>query len=41
VFYAGAMGFSPKPYFQAAAGAETAPKVQFDFNNKPAPATNP
>jgi LemA protein len=32
VLYAGAMGFQPKPFFQAAAGAETAPKVQFDFN---------
>ena len=31
VLYAGAMGFQPKPFFQAIAGAETAPKVQFDF----------
>jgi LemA protein len=37
VFYAAALGFKEKPYFTAAAGAETAPKVQFDFNN-PAPA---
>jgi LemA protein len=37
VFYAAALGFKEKPYFAAAAGAETAPKVQFDFNN-PAPA---
>ena len=37
VFYAGALGFSPKPYFTATAGAETPPQVQFDFN-KPAPA---
>ena len=37
VFYAGACGFSPKPYFTATAGAETPPQVQFDFN-KPAPA---
>jgi len=29
--YAGAMGFHPKPYFQSASGAETAPKVNFDF----------
>ncbi|HSH92834.1 MAG TPA: LemA family protein [Roseimicrobium sp.] len=36
VFYAGAFGFKERPYFAAAAGAETAPKVQFDFN---APAT--
>ena len=40
VFYAGAMGFNPKPYFAATAGAETPPKVQFDFGGKPA-ATNP
>jgi LemA protein len=39
VFYAGAFGFSPKPYFAATAGAETPPKVQFDFN-QPAAATN-
>jgi LemA protein len=32
VFYAGACGFHEKPYFNAAPGAETAPKVQFDFN---------
>jgi LemA protein len=37
VFYAAALGFKEKPYFTAAVGAETAPKVQFDFNN-PAPA---
>jgi LemA protein len=37
VFYAAAMGFKEKPYFSAAPGSETAPKVQFDFNN-PAPA---
>ena len=40
VFYAGALGFSPKPYFTATAGAETPPKVQFDFN-QPASATKP
>ncbi len=40
LFYAGAFGFHDKPYFAAVAGAETPPKVQFDFNNKPA-ATNP
>lgn len=33
VFYAAACGFSPKPYFAASAGAETPPKVQFDFNS--------
>ena len=37
VFYAGMLNFSPKPYFTATAGAETPPKVQFDFN-KSAPA---
>ncbi len=37
VFYAGAFGFQSKPYFAAAPGAETAPKVQFNFG---APATN-
>jgi LemA protein len=40
VFYAGALGFSPKPYFTASAGAETPPKVSFDFNNA-APAAKP
>jgi len=39
VFYAGFFGFHEKPYFTATAGAETPPKVQFDFN-KPAAATN-
>jgi len=37
VFYASAFGFQPKPYFSAAPGAETPPKVQFNFSN---PATN-
>jgi LemA protein len=31
VLYAGMFGFAPKPYFQATPGAETPPKVQFDF----------
>src|SRR5437764_5878043 len=31
VLLAGMLGFHPKPYFQSAAGAETPPKVQFDF----------
>jgi LemA protein len=39
VFYAGMFGFSPKPYFAANPGAETPPKVSFDFN-QPAAATN-
>jgi len=33
VFFAGMMGYKEKPYFQATAGSETAPKVQFDFGN--------
>lgn len=37
VFYASALGFSAKPYFAAAPGADTPPKVQFDFGK---PATN-
>jgi LemA protein len=37
--YAGALGFPPKPYFQATPGSETPPKVQFDFGGQtPAPA---
>jgi len=31
VLFAGLLGFPPKPYFQAVPGAETPPKVQFDF----------
>lgn len=34
--YAGMFGFREKPYFAAAPGAETVPKVQFDFG-KPSP----
>jgi LemA protein len=37
VFWAGIAGFSPRPYFTATAGAETPPKVEFNFN-QPAPA---
>ncbi len=33
VLFAGALGFQQKPYFQAQAGAENAPKVQFNFNS--------
>ncbi len=33
VIYAGWFHFAEKPYFQAAAGSDTAPKVQFDFNS--------
>jgi len=39
VFFAAALGFKEKPYFQAAPGTEKPPAVQFDFNAKPAPAT--
>ena len=38
VMYARVLGFSQKPYFSAAPGAEKAPSVQFDFNK---PATTP
>ena len=36
VLIAGLMGFSPKPYFQADAGSQAAPKVNFDFGKTPA-----
>lgn len=35
LIFARMFGYKPKPYFQAQAGAETAPKVNFDFG-KPA-----
>jgi LemA protein len=35
VLYAGFFGFHPKPYFSATPGAETPPKVQFDFSKQP------
>lgn len=35
VFFAGALGFQPKPYFEAVAGAEKPPEVKFDFQQKP------
>jgi LemA protein len=38
VLYAGALGFRERPYFTATPGAETPPKVQFDFS-KPATST--
>lgn len=38
VLFAGIFGFNPKPYFQADAGAEKAPEVNFDFGGTPAPA---
>ena len=33
VLYAGLLGFTPRPYFQAQPGDENAPAVKFDFNN--------
>ncbi len=33
VLYASMFGFQQKPYFSATPGAETPPKVQFDFGN--------
>lgn len=38
VLVAGPFGFHPKPYFQADTGAQSAPKVNFDFDASPAPA---
>jgi LemA protein len=35
VLIAGVMGFQPKPYFMATAGAEAPPKVSFDFGKTP------
>lgn len=37
VFYAGFFGFKEKPYFTATAGAESPPKVNFNFNPPTAP----
>ncbi|MBX9577915.1 MAG: LemA family protein [Chthoniobacterales bacterium] len=34
VILAGMMGYAPKPYFTAAAGASTAPTVQFNFGSE-------
>jgi LemA protein len=33
--FAGALGFTPKPYFKAVAGSEEPPKVEFNFEKKP------
>ena len=38
VFFAAALGFKEKAYFQAAPGTEKPPAVQFDFGAKPTPA---
>jgi LemA protein len=40
VLLAGLFHFQPRPYFKAVAGAETAPKVEFNFGNQKAAATN-
>jgi len=32
-FFAGILGFEPKPYYEAEAGSEVAPEVEFDFSN--------
>ena len=37
VLIAGAFGHTPRPYFTAAAGAQTAPSVNFNFGNSAAP----
>jgi LemA protein len=37
VLMAGLFGYGPKPYFAATPEAQTVPKVEFDFGNKPAP----
>jgi LemA protein len=39
VFYAGIFGFKERPYFTSTPGAETPPKVQFDFGKPAAPPT--
>jgi LemA protein len=36
LLFAGMMGFKERPYFAAVAGAETPPKVEFDFGGAPA-----
>lgn len=37
VLYAKFLGFPPRPYFAARAGAETAPEVNFQFGGSPSP----
>ena len=41
VFLAGALGFPAKPYFAAREGADTPPKVEFDFGTKKAAPARP
>jgi LemA protein len=38
VFYAAALGFPYKPYFEASAGADKPPAVNFNFGGSPSPA---
>jgi LemA protein len=38
VLIAGMFGYAPKPFFEAATPAQTAPQVHFDFGNTPATA---
>jgi LemA protein len=38
VLFAGMFGFQPRPFFEAQAGSEKAPAVNFNFGNSPAPA---
>lgn len=37
VIFAGMFGHTPRPYFTSTAGADTPPKVEFDFESKVAP----
>jgi LemA protein len=37
VLFAGMFGYSPRPYFTSTPGAETPPKVDFDFETKAVP----
>ena len=41
VLIAGFFGHQVRPYFTATAGAETPPKVEFDFGQRPAPTAKP
>jgi LemA protein len=41
VIFAGLFGYAPRPYFTAQAGAETAPKVEFNFGGANTAPTNP
>ena len=38
--FAGLLGFSPRPYFTAREGAETAPQVDFNFGGSPSSHAN-